>query len=80
MKIADVRTEVLRWLRGSRMASTRTPTVDSTLFTSTPTKDLQVWGVGALIQDTPEVGVATVGYLKRVHVGRSPLDEERYLV
>ena len=80
MKITDVRTEVFRWPRAVPITNglyTYTHSGLNVIHIDTD-EGLSGLGIGASIQDAPDVGVAMVEHLKQVLIGRDPLDNERH--
>ncbi len=80
MKITDVRTEVFRWPRAVPITNglyTYTHSGINAIHVDTD-EGLSGLGIGASMQDAPEVGAAMTNHLKQVLIGKDPLDTERH--
>ena len=80
MKITNVEMEVYRWPRRTPITNGLYTYTHSGINVITVETDEGVtgMGIGASIQDAPEVGVAILNHIKQVVIGKDPLDIERH--
>jgi D-arabinonate dehydratase len=80
MKITKIEMEVYRWPRRTPITNGLYTYTHSGINVITVETDEGVtgMGIGASIQDAPEVGVAILNHIKQVVIGKDPLDIERH--